>query len=270
MDWREQRQTRSEAETEAGATDVMTTYPDDGRVRADRRSSPRSPSMSPISPLAADGFDRELEEIATSEEDAIAGAEPGAEAEQVALTPMGTARGVTTSDEIDYRPPPAKALRAGQGRQGARPARPGSRRAQAGRDARPLRGRGEDRRRRQRPARLPLRAAPGARDQGRRKSPSWPTTSPTPSPRPTSASSPRSPASRRSGSRSRTRAAASSASATSTPAARRRPRRWSPGSARASTATRSGPTWRRCRTCSSPAPPARASPAASTRSSPRS
>ena len=67
-----------------------------------------------------------------------------------------------------------------------------------------------------------------------------------------------------------THAAAWSASATSTPGGRRRPRRWSPGSARGSTATRSGPTWRRCRTCSSPAPPARASPAASTRSSPRS
>ena len=64
--------------------------------------------------------------------------------------------------------------------------------------------------------------------------------------------------------------AAWSASATSTPAAPRRPRRSSPGSARGSTATRSGPTWRRCRTCSSPAPPARARAPASTRSSPRS
>ena len=54
----------------------------------------------------------------------------------------------------------------GQRRQGARPARPGSHRPQAGRDPGPLRGRGEDRRRRQRPARLPLRTAPGAGDQG--------------------------------------------------------------------------------------------------------
>ena len=34
---------------------------------------------------------------------------------------MGNKRGVTTSDEIDYRPPPAKALEAGQGRQGPDP-----------------------------------------------------------------------------------------------------------------------------------------------------
>ncbi len=40
--------------------------------------------------------------------------------------------------------------------------------------------------------------------------------------------------------------------------------------ARTSPATRSGPTWRACRTCSSPAPPDRASPAASTRCSRRS
>ena len=59
----------------------------------------------------------------------------------------------------------------------------------------------------------------------------------------------------------------SSASATSTPGGRRRPRRSSPGSARGSTATRSGPTSRRCPTCWSPAPPARGRAAASTRSS---
>ena len=36
MDWREQRQARSEAETVVGATDVMSSYPEDRRVRAHR------------------------------------------------------------------------------------------------------------------------------------------------------------------------------------------------------------------------------------------
>ena len=59
---------------------------------------------------------------------------------------------------------PARA-RARQRRQGPRPERPAGDRPQADRSARPLRGRGEDRRRRQRPARLPLRTAPRSRHQ---------------------------------------------------------------------------------------------------------
>ena len=172
-------------------------------------------------------------------EDAVAVVDDGDRA-QAGLTPMGNKRGVTDLGGDRLPAAAGEAARAGQRRQGPRPARPRSGRPQAGRDARPLRGRGEDRRHRQRPARLPLRAAPRARDQGQESDRARPTTSPTRWPRPTSASSRRSPASRRSGSRSRTRAAASSASATSTPAGRRRPRRWSPGSARGSTAT---PVW---------------------------
>ena len=86
-------------------------------------------------------------------------------------TPMGNKRGgITESDEIDYRPPPAKLLRRGNDDKepGAGPPRDGEDGAGAGRGARPLRGRGEDRRHRQRPARLPLRAAAGARDQGQK------------------------------------------------------------------------------------------------------
>ena len=97
--------------------------------------------------------------------DAVAVVDEGDRA-QAGLTPMGNKRGVTTSEEIDYRPPPAKALERGKGDKGPDPRDQEVDRPQAGRDARPLRGRGEDRRRRQRPARLPLRTAPGARDQG--------------------------------------------------------------------------------------------------------
>ncbi len=64
--------------------------------------------------------------------------------------------------------------------------------------------------------------------------------------------------------------AGSCTSATSPGSRPRTGRRSRSGSARTSRAARSAPTWRRCRTCSSPAPPARASPRASTRCSPRS
>ena len=78
------------------------------------------PEGEPDLAIAADDFDRELEDISTSEEDAIA-IDPTPEPEQVSLTPMGAKRGVTTSDEIDYRPPPAKALERGKGDKGPDP-----------------------------------------------------------------------------------------------------------------------------------------------------
>ena len=197
----------------------MSSYPEDDEDFEPTVALAEEPDDEPDLAIAADDFDRELEDDRRPpNEDAVEADEPIVEPEQTALTPMGETRGVTTSDEIDYRPPPAKSLERGKGDKGPDPRDQEVDRPQAGRDARPLRGRGEDRRRRQRPPRLPLRTAPGARGSRSRKSPSWPTTSPTRWPRPTSASSPRSPASRRSGSRSRTRAAASSASATSTPA----------------------------------------------------
>jgi S-DNA-T family DNA segregation ATPase FtsK/SpoIIIE len=112
MDWREQRQTRSEAETVAGATDVMSSYPDTDEFEPTVELA-EEPEDEPEPAHAADGFDRELEEISTSEEEAIAG-EPLPEPEQPELTPMGQKRGVTTSEEIDYRPPPSKVLDRGK------------------------------------------------------------------------------------------------------------------------------------------------------------
>jgi DNA segregation ATPase FtsK/SpoIIIE, S-DNA-T family len=118
-DWRQQRQTRSEAETLAGATDVMTTYPDTDEFEPTVQLA-EEPEDEPDLALAADDFDRELDDISTSEEDAVATEAPTV-VDPVALTPMGTARGVTTSDEIDYRPPPAKALERGKGDKGPDP-----------------------------------------------------------------------------------------------------------------------------------------------------
>jgi S-DNA-T family DNA segregation ATPase FtsK/SpoIIIE len=118
-DWREQRQTRSEAATLAGETDVMSSYPDTDEFEPTVQLA-EEPEHEPDLVPAADDFDRELEDISTTEEDAIA-LEPIVEAEQIALTPMGEKRGVTTSDEIDYRPPPAKALERGKGDKGPDP-----------------------------------------------------------------------------------------------------------------------------------------------------
>ena len=120
-DWREQRQTRSESETVAGATDVMSTYPDTDEFEPTVQLA-EEPEDEPELGLAADDFDRELEEISTSEEDAVLAAEePLPDPTQVELTPMGQKRGVTTSEEIDYRPPPAKALERGKGDTGPDP-----------------------------------------------------------------------------------------------------------------------------------------------------
>jgi DNA segregation ATPase FtsK/SpoIIIE, S-DNA-T family len=52
--------------------------------------------------------------------DAVAVVDEGDRA-QAGLTPMGGKRGVTTSEEIDYRPPPAKALERGKGDKGPDP-----------------------------------------------------------------------------------------------------------------------------------------------------
>jgi S-DNA-T family DNA segregation ATPase FtsK/SpoIIIE len=117
-DWREQRQTRSEAATLAGETDVMSSYPDTDEFEPTVQLA-EEPEDEPDLAIAADDFDRELEDISTSEEDAVA-IEP-VEPEQIALTPMGEKRGVTTSDEIDYRPPPATALERGKGDKGPDP-----------------------------------------------------------------------------------------------------------------------------------------------------
>lgn len=125
-DWREQRESRAE-ETEAGPTDVMSSYPEDDE------------DFEPTVALAdEDSFDDaifDIESDAETETQAIVdGNTPDHEIEdmpvapeepiepvQPALTPMGKARGVTTSDEINYRPPPASSLERGKGDKGPDP-----------------------------------------------------------------------------------------------------------------------------------------------------
>jgi S-DNA-T family DNA segregation ATPase FtsK/SpoIIIE len=98
-----------EPETRVGATDVMSGYPE-------------GDELEPTISVAADDYGDEQEGAAeaappaqdeapeTGEEQLPAA--PGEEqtGEQAALTPMGQKRGVTTSEEIDYRPPAAKVL----------------------------------------------------------------------------------------------------------------------------------------------------------------
>ncbi len=124
-------------EGDDGPTDVMSSYPEDDE------------DFEPTIALADDGdldpaiFDIESDAeaetgVVAEEEEPEAEAEPDpelrnydpvdaiavvddADRAQAGLTPMGTKRGVTTSEEIDYRPPPAKALERGKGDKGPDP-----------------------------------------------------------------------------------------------------------------------------------------------------
>jgi DNA segregation ATPase FtsK/SpoIIIE, S-DNA-T family len=133
-DWRERR----EADTGSGPTDVMSGYPED-----DEEFEP-TVALADEDDLDPAIFDIDSE--AEAKTVAIAGSEPQPDAEpdpdedlrnydpvdavavvdegdraQAGLTPMGSKRGVTMSEEIDYRPPPAKALERGKGDKGPDP-----------------------------------------------------------------------------------------------------------------------------------------------------
>jgi S-DNA-T family DNA segregation ATPase FtsK/SpoIIIE len=125
-DWREHRDARAEAATVAGATDVMSSYPEDEE------------DFEPTVALAEeDDFDTQIFDAETSEEkavepdhevelknydseDAVAVVDEGDRA-HAGLTPMGSKRGVTMSEEIDYRPPSPKLLERGKGDKGPDP-----------------------------------------------------------------------------------------------------------------------------------------------------
>src|SRR5215204_1812168 len=85
--------------TQAGPTDVMSAYPDEDEMDP-TVALVEEPEEAVEEPVTQD-FDQELAEI-EAEEDAVASNEPPAP-EQIALTPQGNERGVTTSEEIDYR-----------------------------------------------------------------------------------------------------------------------------------------------------------------------
>ncbi|HEY1853366.1 MAG TPA: DNA translocase FtsK [Solirubrobacterales bacterium] len=140
-DWREDRQLRrDEAETVAGLTDVMKGYPEEDDdfeptvALADEDEDPTADFAAPglFNLDEADGGD---EDVAAAE--AAPPGMPGREAEDMAVdeaspaddpslapgevTPMGNTRGVTVADELDYTPPPMKALERGKGDKGPDP-----------------------------------------------------------------------------------------------------------------------------------------------------
>jgi len=131
-DWREQRDARAEQPGSEDETDVMSSYPEDDE------------DFEPTVALAEDDdFDTSVFDLQAEEEtavvaeearepeiqpelqnydsnDAVAVVDEGDRA-HAGLTPMGSKRGVTMSEEIDYRPPPAKALERGKGDKGPDP-----------------------------------------------------------------------------------------------------------------------------------------------------
>ncbi len=130
-DWREQRETKTVA-TQAGPTDVMSSYPDTDEFEPTVALGEEEDFDSSIFAAAAeDDSVEETEEEAADEEptmdlrnydpaDAVAVVDEGDRA-HAGLTPMGSKRGVTMSEEIDYRPPPGKALERGKGDKGPDP-----------------------------------------------------------------------------------------------------------------------------------------------------
>jgi S-DNA-T family DNA segregation ATPase FtsK/SpoIIIE len=127
-DWRERRAERTAA-TQAAATDVMSSYPEDDE------------DFEPTVSLADDddGFDSAIFNADTTDFAAEAPepdsepdlperepyqpelTDPAAPKEAKATTPMGNLRGVTTSEEIDYRPPSPRVLERGKGDKGPDP-----------------------------------------------------------------------------------------------------------------------------------------------------
>jgi S-DNA-T family DNA segregation ATPase FtsK/SpoIIIE len=134
---REERraQNASDFETRAGPTDVMSTYPEDDDfeptvaiatdgdqeepVTAEFEIEPK-PEVEPDPEPGGAGLNPHAYEVEVRSEEGL-GVGTDAESKQTSLTPMGQKRGVTESDQIDYRPPPAKVLEKGKGDKGPDP-----------------------------------------------------------------------------------------------------------------------------------------------------
>jgi S-DNA-T family DNA segregation ATPase FtsK/SpoIIIE len=116
---REQRREEkaSAFETQAGPTDVMSTYPEDDDFEPTVAIAP-----DPDQPPESEAQTHDFPELAEEPEPAEPEQRPqSGEEAQAALTPMGNKRGVTESEQIDYRPPPAKVLEKGKADSGPDP-----------------------------------------------------------------------------------------------------------------------------------------------------
>ncbi|HET7507669.1 MAG TPA: DNA translocase FtsK [Solirubrobacterales bacterium] len=135
-DWREHREARAEAATLAGATDVMSAYPEEDEDFEPTVALAEEDDFDPGIFDAGDESDTETHVLPAEDDaeeppqkvelqnydsaDAVAVTDEGDRA-HAGLTPMGNKRGVTMSEEIDYRPPPAKLLERGKGEKGPDP-----------------------------------------------------------------------------------------------------------------------------------------------------
>jgi DNA segregation ATPase FtsK/SpoIIIE, S-DNA-T family len=110
-------------DTRVGPTDVMSAYPeedDDFEPTVALVGDEPDEEDEPLPEAIAHDFDAELAETEVQGEEGL-GVGTDSVSRQASLTPMGERRGVTTSDEIDYRPPPAKVLEKGKGDKGPDP-----------------------------------------------------------------------------------------------------------------------------------------------------
>jgi S-DNA-T family DNA segregation ATPase FtsK/SpoIIIE len=94
-------------ETQAGPTDVMSAYPegDDFEPTVALVDDELDDEPQPVT----EDFHPVPQEVEVQGEEGL-GVGTDSVSKQTALTPMGNVRGVTTSEEIDYRPPPTKVL----------------------------------------------------------------------------------------------------------------------------------------------------------------
>jgi S-DNA-T family DNA segregation ATPase FtsK/SpoIIIE len=133
-DWREHREARAEAATLAGPTDVMSSYPEDNEdfeptvalaeeddFDAQVFDAEDAETETHVLPSAEGEEEPSQQELQNYDsEDAVAVVDPGDRA-HAGLTPMGSKRGVTMSEEIDYRPPAPKLLERSKGDKGPDP-----------------------------------------------------------------------------------------------------------------------------------------------------
>ncbi len=120
-------------ETQAGPTDVMSSYPEDDDFEPTVAIAEDGDAPEPATtefaeveddpehaPDLADDLQPHAYEVEVRGEEGL-GVGTDSESKQAALTPMGNKRGVTESEQIDYRKPPAKVLEKGKGDKGPDP-----------------------------------------------------------------------------------------------------------------------------------------------------
>jgi DNA segregation ATPase FtsK/SpoIIIE, S-DNA-T family len=132
-DWRQHREARAEAATTAGSTDVMSSYPEEDEEFEPTVALAEDESFdagvfdadTETNVLPTDGEEEEESESPAELQnydsaDAVAVVDEGDRA-HASLTTMGAKRGVTMSEEIDYRAPSPKLLERGKGDKGPDP-----------------------------------------------------------------------------------------------------------------------------------------------------